>query len=207
MEGRQHSIQPGATIGRADCDIVLPDPDVSRKHATIRQIDGGLAVEDLGSTNGTYVDGERVTGITELRAGATLRFGNTVWRLQAPPDATRIVDSMPSSEPAATRAGAQQVTPPPPDPAIPAPAEEPTGTARAPSAQPPSPASPALSPDGRRGDVPAPDSIPSVIRPVLPPPGEPPPFSAASAPRVRRSPAGSQRPSLATRSSSPPPSR
>lgn len=48
------------TIGRSGCDILLDDAEISRRHAKI-QIDGSIAtVEDLDSTNGTFVDNERV---------------------------------------------------------------------------------------------------------------------------------------------------
>ena len=74
---------PGTTIGRAECDVELNDPDVSRRHAVVRQVDAGLAIEDLGSTNGTFVNDQRVEGIVELSAGRPVRFGNTVWRLES----------------------------------------------------------------------------------------------------------------------------
>jgi pSer/pThr/pTyr-binding forkhead associated (FHA) protein len=81
IPGLEREVAPGTTIGRADCDVELNDPDVSRRHAVIRQVDAGLAVEDLGSTNGTYVNEQRVSGISELAPGDRVRFGNTVWRL------------------------------------------------------------------------------------------------------------------------------
>ena len=61
MEGREQSLQEGATIGREGCDVNLMDPEVSRRHATIRDQGGSLAIEDLGSTNGTYVNDARTT--------------------------------------------------------------------------------------------------------------------------------------------------
>jgi pSer/pThr/pTyr-binding forkhead associated (FHA) protein len=83
IEGRERPAAPGTTIGRAECDVELNDPDVSRLHAVVRLVDGGLAVEDLGSTNGTFVNEQRIAGIAELAAGDRVRFGNTVWRLIA----------------------------------------------------------------------------------------------------------------------------
>jgi pSer/pThr/pTyr-binding forkhead associated (FHA) protein len=81
--GLERPAAPGLTIGRADTDVELNDPDVSREHAIVRRVDEGLAVEDLGSTNGTYVNDERIRGIAEIGAGDRIRFGNTVWRLEA----------------------------------------------------------------------------------------------------------------------------
>jgi pSer/pThr/pTyr-binding forkhead associated (FHA) protein len=83
MEGCNRPATPGTTIGRAGCDVDLNDPDVSRRHAVVRGVDGGLAVEDLGSTNGTFVNDSRISGIVEISPGDRVRFGNTVWRLAA----------------------------------------------------------------------------------------------------------------------------
>lgn len=90
LAGREHPLRAGMTIGRANCDIELPDPDVSRRHAVIRQVDEGIAIEDLGSTNGTFVNGERISGIAELKVGDTLRFGNTVWCVHDRKGVTRV---------------------------------------------------------------------------------------------------------------------
>jgi predicted component of type VI protein secretion system len=52
----------GLVVGRGESsDLVLTDPSVSRRHAMIRRRDGEYAVEDLGSLNGTYLNGNRVT--------------------------------------------------------------------------------------------------------------------------------------------------
>jgi ABC transport system ATP-binding/permease protein len=81
MQGRTLPASPGITIGRVGCDVVLSDPDVSRCHAVMHSLDGGLAVEDLGSTNGTFVNDSRISGITPIAPGDRVRFGNTVWQL------------------------------------------------------------------------------------------------------------------------------
>lgn len=86
VEGRRHAPEPGASIGRADCDVVLADPDVSRRHAVIRAIDEALAVEDVGSRNGTFVNGRRIEETTVLATGDEVRFGNTVWRVESAPE-------------------------------------------------------------------------------------------------------------------------
>ncbi len=65
------------SIGRMpDCTIVLADPNVSRNHAEVRPQGDGYVVVDLGSTNGTRVNGVRITQ-HELRDGDELMFGNT----------------------------------------------------------------------------------------------------------------------------------
>ena len=87
MEGREISVSPGHVIGRSGADIDLADPEASRRHATFRELDGGPAVEDLGSSNGTFVNEQRVQGVVALKPGDAVRFGNTVWRLGGAPDA------------------------------------------------------------------------------------------------------------------------
>jgi hypothetical protein len=66
------------TIGRmADCDIVLDDKGASRRHAQIRTQDGTTTLTDLGSTNGTRLNGERV-GSRALQDGDRITVGTTV---------------------------------------------------------------------------------------------------------------------------------
>ena len=73
------------TIGRGSgCAIHIPDQTLSRQHARIRTTASGCVVEDLGSTNGTFVNGHRITGPTLLRPGDTLQLGELVtFSLQA----------------------------------------------------------------------------------------------------------------------------
>src|SRR5215213_7838046 len=82
MEGREQTLSEGSTIGREGCDVNLMDPEVSRRHATIRDQGGSLAIEDLGSTNGTFVNGSRITAVTVLKDGDEVRLGNTVWSIR-----------------------------------------------------------------------------------------------------------------------------
>lgn len=79
--GRVLPVDPGATIGREGCDILLADPEVSRRHAVVREVDSSPAIEDVGSRNGTFVNGERIVGVRKLGRGDTIRFGNTLWRI------------------------------------------------------------------------------------------------------------------------------
>ena len=63
-------------VGRADYnDIVLPDDSVSSNHAKIQRREGIWTLVDLDSTNGCYVDGEKVAGDAPLAPGALVRFG------------------------------------------------------------------------------------------------------------------------------------
>lgn len=71
------------TVGRQnDCTIVLGDPNVSRHHAEVRPSGDGFVVVDLGSTNGTKVNGARVAE-QQLHDGDEVAFGNTVMHFQA----------------------------------------------------------------------------------------------------------------------------
>ncbi len=63
------------TIGRSSCDIVLDTPQVSRFHAQIDQTPGGAVLRDAGSTNGTFVNGQRLSGPYNLRAGDVIQIG------------------------------------------------------------------------------------------------------------------------------------
>lgn len=66
-------------IGReANNDIVINDPEVSRKHARLYVQGGNMILEDLGSTNGTSVNGQRLTGPYVLRAGEIITFGEKI---------------------------------------------------------------------------------------------------------------------------------
>jgi hypothetical protein len=77
-DGREHGIEsPITVIGRSsDCDIVLGDPNVSRRHAEVRRMGRGYSLVDLGSTNGTEVNGQRVTE-TSLMNGDVIGVGTT----------------------------------------------------------------------------------------------------------------------------------
>lgn len=70
-------VKPALTIGRLpECDVVLDDPGASRQHARIRRTDSGFVVTDLGSTNGTLVNGRQVQE-QMLEDGDTVTIGET----------------------------------------------------------------------------------------------------------------------------------
>jgi hypothetical protein len=72
------------TIGRAaDCTLVIDDEFASGRHARIHRQDGQWVLEDLGSTNGTYVRKEQVTGPVALQVKVPIRIGRTVLELRA----------------------------------------------------------------------------------------------------------------------------
>jgi quercetin dioxygenase-like cupin family protein len=69
-------------IGREGADLTIRDTELSRRHAVLRPFDGGVEVEDLGSTNGTYVDGQRIRGAVRVTGAARLRMGSSELDLQ-----------------------------------------------------------------------------------------------------------------------------
>ena len=68
------------TVGRDPmADIVIPDPEVSRQHARLTRTDDGYEIQDLGSTNGTFIDGQRLTGDpVHLQSGQAISMGSNV---------------------------------------------------------------------------------------------------------------------------------
>ena len=82
------SIRGPLVIGR-ECDgLLLADPQVSRRHLSLDVADGRVVVTDLGSTNGSTLDGERLLAPVPLDQGAVVRCGETTIRLDAPVDQT-----------------------------------------------------------------------------------------------------------------------
>jgi pSer/pThr/pTyr-binding forkhead associated (FHA) protein len=143
-------------IGREDCDLEVADLEMSRRHAVVRRATSRLEVEDLGSRNGTFVDGKRIEEPTPVGGGAEIRVGTTVLVVEgvlpvsqppeAPPDSavTRATEIPPemreTKEPvAAAAAGAQAAGAAPATPAaqtpaaaMPAPPSGPVGEFRPP---------------------------------------------------------------------------
>lgn len=74
-----HSI---VLIGREDGDVVTRDPETSRRHAQLEiHGDGTVWLKDLNSTNGTFVDGQRITGPTQLQSQQEFTCGNSTFML------------------------------------------------------------------------------------------------------------------------------
>jgi pSer/pThr/pTyr-binding forkhead associated (FHA) protein len=74
-DGTRHALSGEMKVGRSDsCDIAIDDSRVSREHALLRFVDEQLSVADLGSANGTSVNGKAVTAPTPLANGDRLQF-------------------------------------------------------------------------------------------------------------------------------------
>ncbi len=75
--------QAPVLVGRSpECTLVLTDDFASGRHARLVPVEGGWAVEDLGSTNGTVLDGAPLGGPTPVQAGSRLTIGRTVIELR-----------------------------------------------------------------------------------------------------------------------------
>ncbi len=79
MKGTEFPIGGEATVGRAGgCAVLLSaDTFVSQLHARVFRRDGSIFVEDLGSTNGTFLNGKKVSAPVSIRTGDTIQFGRT----------------------------------------------------------------------------------------------------------------------------------
>jgi suppressor of ftsI len=77
-------------IGR-EGDVAINDPEASRRHAAARPVPQGVELEDLGSQNGTFVNGRRIAGKVTLTESAAVRVGASELRIEiALPDVTRV---------------------------------------------------------------------------------------------------------------------
>ena len=79
MAGQRIDVDLAVVIGRgADCDISLADTYLSTRHARIANDSGDLSIEDLGSTNGTYVNQELLRGRVLLERGDMIQVGGVL---------------------------------------------------------------------------------------------------------------------------------
>src|SRR5439155_23305673 len=146
---------PVVDIGGPDYnDLILSDESVSTSHAKLQRREGVWVLVDLESTNGTFVDGERITADTPLAPGGLVRFGDVQLVFEPTDDAMGVAKGGGTKTMEAFRM-------PPPAPAKPAPA------AAAPAAPPP--AKPAPAP-AKPAAAPAPRSPPSKRAPAAPAP-------------------------------------
>jgi adenylate cyclase len=138
---------PIANIGRADYnDLVIPDESVSTQHAKLQRREGIWVLVDLDSTNGSFVDGERIKGEAPLAPGAAVRLGDVQLVFEPTDDAaavakgggTRMLEVMkPGAPPPKSAAPASPPAPAPPRaPARKAPPAKPKTKGAAPASAP-----------------------------------------------------------------------
>ncbi len=81
--GLQFVVEDSVVVGRSEqADVIIGDPYASDFHLRMTSKDGRIVMSDLGSTNGTYVNGRRVTAPTELVRGDAVQVGKTVMEVR-----------------------------------------------------------------------------------------------------------------------------
>jgi len=95
LRGRRFEVESGeVTIGRERTDILVEDDsEISRNHAIVRESNDGVEVEDLGSTNGTFVNELRISEPTRLSSGDIVRVGQTRFDVELAEDPNKTVVS------------------------------------------------------------------------------------------------------------------
>ena len=93
--GRRVELGQEVAIGRQDADLVVEDPEVSRRHAVLRRSGGSVIVEDLDSTNGTFVNGERIRSPITVGPGDQVRVGRTTLEIEPDQRADDTIMSLP----------------------------------------------------------------------------------------------------------------
>jgi len=86
LNGQEHRLEAETLlVGRAiESDVVIVSPRISREHARLSRKGRRWFLEDLGSTNGTFLNDERILAVVELRDGDTLSFGGIVFTFHDP---------------------------------------------------------------------------------------------------------------------------
>jgi ABC transport system ATP-binding/permease protein len=85
LAGQRIPIAAQVSLGRENADVVLDDPEVSRQHARITWNLERLELSDLGSANGTFVNGQRITASHDLQDGDVVRLGQVTFAIELPP--------------------------------------------------------------------------------------------------------------------------
>jgi pSer/pThr/pTyr-binding forkhead associated (FHA) protein len=84
VAGERFPVEGELLLGREAADITVEDPELSRRHAIVRPVDGGLEVTDEGSANGTFVNGNRIHEPTRLADGDRLKVGRSILAAEVP---------------------------------------------------------------------------------------------------------------------------
>jgi pSer/pThr/pTyr-binding forkhead associated (FHA) protein len=83
QQGREFEVSEVVVMGRSsETDVVIDDPYASDFHLRLVSQENGMMLHDLGSTNGTYVNGRRASAPTELKRGDTIQVGKTVMEIR-----------------------------------------------------------------------------------------------------------------------------
>lgn len=160
--GTKIEVSDELVIGRKAEGVgrLAKDPEISRRHARIARTPSGFTIEDLGSTNGTNLNGRRIEGSELLGVGDEIQVGGT-----------RMVVQFSSATPPAT--------PTPPAPLAPDPQAPPAPDPQAPAAPAPQAATPAPPPPSPQAPAPPGPQAPAPPSPQAPPPAPAPPTESS----------------------------
>jgi class 3 adenylate cyclase len=109
--GRRIELSHELVVGRRGGDLELEDPRISRRHARFRLVGGALEIEDLGSSNGTWVNGSRITSATRLGSGDVVELGGTAIVVEAETAEAYPAESQEAPEPRQPPPGAPSEEP------------------------------------------------------------------------------------------------
>jgi class 3 adenylate cyclase len=82
LAGQRLTVESALTLGRGEADVVIDDPEISRRHAIVRVYEDHLEIEDLDSLNGTWVNGTRISESVRLAPADVVRLGRTVLEVE-----------------------------------------------------------------------------------------------------------------------------
>ena len=98
LSGHELVVESQLVLGRGDADIVIDDPEISRRHALMSTRDGAIEIVDLGSLNGTWVNEHRIESVMRLAPGDVIRLGQTTMEVKAPRPAATEYEPQPFVE-------------------------------------------------------------------------------------------------------------
>jgi pSer/pThr/pTyr-binding forkhead associated (FHA) protein len=122
LTGQRLEPESELVIGREGAAVTIVDSELSRRHAAVRPVEGGIEIEDLGSLNGTFVNGRRIDSPTRLAGGDSVKLGQSVLELEAVGAPATVMSAAPTPSAA----------PQPATPAVSGVPSEPFGTYAAP---------------------------------------------------------------------------
>jgi S-DNA-T family DNA segregation ATPase FtsK/SpoIIIE len=122
LAGRRIDVDGELVIGREDAGLTIEDEELSRRHAILRTVAEGVEIEDLGSRNGTFVNGQRIHGATRLAGSDSLKLGRSVFAIELSRSAETVASPVPAPTPPTAPAAAPMGVPSEPFGALAAPA-------------------------------------------------------------------------------------
>jgi hypothetical protein len=116
LAGTTFPVQSEVVLGRVDADVTIADAQISRRHLKIYPGEDYVEIEDLGSTNGSWLNGRRLQGRMRMGPGDSLRVGETTLELEAPTMTAggTVIGAAPDFEELKRQADAEKAPPVPP---------------------------------------------------------------------------------------------